>query len=523
MKLRNKLFLLTLSIFGFLLSLEFIIGKYYLDDIYEYIKKREINNVFNKINTKPTKDKIDYYEKNLNSKIFYLNDNININQLNYLKVEVDNEYIYIILDNLIDDFHKKELFQNGNHIEFRGINFYSNYYIPIVIGDYIDYEMEGITANEKIYYFQGKITKSNIHNEEADEFIELIASYKDKILAKEEFDKVITEVDGDKYYIGGRRVEDDYLLIFYNFAPIKDTLDIFARFLFYIFVLSLILITITTFIWTSYLTRFISELIIKVKAMASLDFSKKIDEDRRDELGKLGYYINNLGEKLEGTLEALDKELDKKEKEKEIIRTLLSNLSHEFKTPLTLISGYTEVLKLEGENEYLDIIESECERLGKLIDKSLYAMKLESSIGLIEKEDVNLSSLVDEILETFSLEIKDFELLKNINKDIYLSCDKVMIEQVIYNLLSNSIKHSKGKLVVEVGNNNGKVEVVIGNNGEKLGEEKDKIWEKFYRGKNQKRGGIGLGLYIVSNIVKGHMGEIRVEETKDFTLFKIIF
>ncbi len=520
MKLKTKLFLLSLSIFGFLLSLEFFIGKYYLDDIYEYIKKREINNAFLKFNKKPTKEVIINLEKNLNSKIFFLSEEIDINQLNYLIIDNNGEIICLILDNLIDDFHEKNLLQIGNEIKFEAISFSSNYYIPISIGDYIDYEMARITGKEKKISFTGKIVENNIHVEEVDEFVELIANYRLKIMNKEVFEEVIVEGDGDKYYIGGRRVGEDYMLIFYNFAPIKDTLDIFAKFLFYIFIFSLLLITITTFIWTSYLTKFISELTLEVKVMTNLDFSKKIDEDRKDELGELGYYINKLGEKLEKTIDELDQELIKKEKEKEVIRTLLSNLSHEFKTPLTLIGGYTEVLKLEGENEYLNIIEGECERLEKLIDKSLYAMKLESSIGQLEKEKINISDLVENILATFSLEIKNLEVIKEINEKVYLKCDKVMIEQVIYNLLSNSIKYSKGKLIVGVKSEKEKVEIIIGNDGEKLGEEKEKIWEKFYKGKNQERGGIGLGLYIVANIIKAHKGQIKVDEDNEYTLFK---
>ena len=209
---------------------------------------------------------------------------------------------------------------------------------------------------------------------------------------------------------------------------------------------------------------------------------------------------------------------------------LVANVSHELRTPLTSIKAYSETLidivgteDVDTQKEFLNIICQESERLTNLISNLLDLSKLEAGDFKLELSDVNLA----EIVKKCALLVKEMASQKGVSITVELpqqsssvKCDASKIEQVVINLLSNSIKYNKpegGKVDVSLKENRSTFELMIRDTGIGIPKEAcDKIFEKFYRVDSSltyQVSGTGLGLAIVKHIIDKHNGKITVEST----------
>lgn len=209
---------------------------------------------------------------------------------------------------------------------------------------------------------------------------------------------------------------------------------------------------------------------------------------------------------------------------------LVANVSHELRTPLTSIKAYSETLidivgteDVDTQKEFLNIICQESERLTNLISNLLDLSKLEAGDFKLELSDVNLA----EIVKKCALLVKEMASQKGVSITVELpqqsslvKCDASKIEQVVINLLSNSIKYNKpegGKVDVSLKESRSTFELMIRDTGIGIPKEAcDKIFEKFYRVDSSltyQVSGTGLGLAIVKHIIDKHNGKITVEST----------
>ena len=199
----------------------------------------------------------------------------------------------------------------------------------------------------------------------------------------------------------------------------------------------------------------------------------------------------------------------------------VANVSHELKTPLTSIKGFTETLKYvedeETRTKFLDIIDNEAERLSRLINDILVLSKLES-FTRSEDEDFLPNLVIDEVSNIVRnmAENKGINLIINEdNEQMYIHGDKDKFLQVVLNLIENGIKYSNKGATVEVSSfvKNNEYILKVKDNGIGIPEEDiPRIFERFYRvDKSRKSGGTGLGLAIVKHIVKIFNGDITVE------------
>lgn len=199
----------------------------------------------------------------------------------------------------------------------------------------------------------------------------------------------------------------------------------------------------------------------------------------------------------------------------------VANVTHELKTPLTSIKGFAETLKYvedeETREKFLDIIDSEAERLSRLISDILVLSKIESSTTT-EDEEFMPYMVIDEVLSI----VKNMAESKNISliiekseKDIKLYGDKDKFLQLVLNLTENGIKYSNEGSTVKIRSliKNGDYVLQVEDNGIGIPKEDiPRIFERFYRvDKSRKSGGTGLGLAIVKHIVKIFNGEINIE------------
>jgi two-component system phosphate regulon sensor histidine kinase PhoR len=212
----------------------------------------------------------------------------------------------------------------------------------------------------------------------------------------------------------------------------------------------------------------------------------------------------------------------------QIKNDLISNITHELKTPIATVGVAIEALRNFGATqspektkEYLDISASELQRLGLLVDKVLKISMLENKRIELKKESFNMRELVQEVLNIMKLQFEKHHAQVNVNTtgdNFVIEADRLHITSVIYNLLDNALKYSRENPVINVQLSslpNDILELKISDNGIGISKEfQAKIFDKFFRvptGNTHNIKGYGLGLSYVREILSAHMGFISVE------------
>lgn len=217
-------------------------------------------------------------------------------------------------------------------------------------------------------------------------------------------------------------------------------------------------------------------------------------------------------------------------------KDFVANVSHELKTPITSIRGFSETL-LEGamddeglREQFLSIILKESRRLQSLIHDLLELSKLEKENLNLNVEKIKLPHLIKDVLSLveYLAKEKEIELLPSIDGDYTIEGDSARFKQVIINLITNAIHYTPkgGKVMVELSHQGDFVELTVKDTGIGIPQEDvPRIFERFYRvdkARSRDSGGTGLGLAIVKHIVEAHRGKIKVEsEPQKGTSFHI--
>ena len=284
------------------------------------------------------------------------------------------------------------------------------------------------------------------------------------------------------------------------------------------FVAVVIALTAAYFISRSIISP-ISQMQIVAQRIAKGDFSRKVKIKSKDELGELAKSLNIMADELQQKIESL-KRMDR-------VRTdFVANVSHELKTPLTLIKGYIETLQdraiddKEKAHKFISIIKEHTSRLENIINDLLSLSELELSRNSIVKTDFDLRHLIDEVAMGFghALDAKQQTLSINSQGDDFgVKADSDKIEQVFVNLIDNAIKYTKdaGRINISLLEQQDAITVTVEDNGIGIAKEHlDRLFERFYRvdkARSRQLGGTGLGLGIAKHIVIAHNGEIHIE------------
>lgn len=226
--------------------------------------------------------------------------------------------------------------------------------------------------------------------------------------------------------------------------------------------------------------------------------------------------FNSVGyleaKELSDTLNLTRKELGKAEN---LRQELIANISHDLRTPLTMITGYSEVMRdIPGENtpENVQVIIDEANRLTSLVNDMLDLSKLQSGAIEIEREDFSLTDAIEDIFKRYTKlrEQEGYNIVFKADKNAYVSADQIKMGQVLYNFINNAINHcGEDKTVIVTQKVSDKrVRVEVTDHGEGIPADKlEYIWDRYYKvDKDHKRGviGTGLGLSIVKNILDLH-------------------
>lgn len=206
-------------------------------------------------------------------------------------------------------------------------------------------------------------------------------------------------------------------------------------------------------------------------------------------------------------------------------KEFVANVSHELKTPITTIKSYTETLMendmdLDISHKFLQVIDTECDRMTRLVRDLLQLSNLDYKKTNWEKTNVSLEKILNDSLLKLDLSFKDKNQMVSLYLDESLPnimIDKDGIEQVILNILSNANKYTpeNGNIDINGFRDNGNVVIKIKDNGFGIAkEDQNRIFERFYRvekGRSRELGGTGLGLSIAQEIIEAHGGRIFME------------
>ena len=320
-------------------------------------------------------------------------------------------------------------------------------------------------------------------------------------------------------------------------TAIQDSVAISNKFLILMAGVMLLISAVMLSFISKKFTEPILELNKIAKNMSNLDFSHKYKiKDVDDEINNLGKSINTMSDKLESTIKQLrntnielERDIEEKSKIDEMRKTFISDVSHELKTPIALIQGYSEGL-LENVNTdeesrkfYAEVILDETNKMNKLVQQLLELMKLEygkrefnnTNFDIVEaeKEIVRKSKVM---LEEHNVEVK-IEGLESMT----VFADDFYVEQIITNYLTNAIKNVKeinGEKYISIENSinekNGKARIEVFNTGENIKEEDlNRIWNRFYKvdkSRNRQSGGTGIGLAFVKAIMTNYENDYGV-------------
>ena len=475
-----KLFITLSSTILLIIIFLIIVNNFALENFYLYNKQNTLKAVYETINN--------YYE--------------NPNQDNDIESELEKLSVKNNFDILVKD-------NNGINVYTTNKNFSS------VIGNIND-------ILDKFNTNKGKELESN-----------------DKFVIKKQQDLK----NGLSYIMLSGKLDNGYFLyIRIPVTSIQDSVKISNNFLLLMAGFTILIASIMVSIVSRKFTEPILELNNIAKKMSNLDFSQKYKiTNAKDEINDLGKSINTMSDKLEKTIKQLrssnielERDIEEKSKIDEMRKTFISDVSHELKTPIALIQGYSEGL-LENVNTdeesrkfYAEVILDETNKMDKLVKQLLELMKLEYGKREFNNKEFNIVELEKEVIRKANVMVegKQAEILFDSNQEIQVFADDFYIEQVLTNYLTNAIKNVEEmygekyiKISNEIKSEENKVCIKVFNTGKNISEENlNRIWNRFYKAdesRHREDGGTGIGLAFVKAIMSNYDNKYGVRNLEN--------
>lgn len=331
-----------------------------------------------------------------------------------------------------------------------------------------------------------------------------ILDFMDSDIDKKNYKIINPKLDNETLVSAIRLNDNAYAFINVSLEPTDPAISIIRSELIYIS----IFIYLSSFVIAYYISRHISkpikELNNEVTKMSKGDLITPFNEESNIE------EIRELSKSLNLTKKELSK-IDTTRKD------LLANVSHDLKTPLTMIKAYAEMARdlnkdnVDKRTDNLNVIIEESDRLNALVNNILELSKSEARMDTLDKENFSINELINKVLHRFDyLKEEGYSINFVSKKDYIIYADIQKIEQVIYNLVINAVNYTgkDKKVTVKIEENKGYIRVYVIDTGKGIDEEEiNLIWDKYYKNeKNHQRNkvGSGLGLSIVKNILIKH-------------------
>lgn len=478
MKTKNKVLLIIFAVTFSFLALEILTGEIYFEKLFRYMKVKSLEDINfirgSSLNYKRLKE----YQKKNHAFVLVLTDTSveNLENFNYLVVETKNGKKTLLMNSFLDNLYPfaSLSIREGSNIEGTLVKIVGDYYLPVSLTSegrtYRDYRFP--SSDFYTLPFSGVVEKSEnakITLSSGDDLLDILPTLE---IAQPK-NIYIPQKDGDESLFLIRNYGEYKVIVFYSFENISDVLPTFKVFL--------------------YLKGIVLILMLLI-------LGKLIDRG----------ILKELQQRLNEVVSLYRGELERNSKKQEILEEKIRKFMHEVKTPLSAIIGFSELVNEEAPSEEIQIINSEGKRLLELAENTL---SIDSSPTLsIDISPLDLRGVIDLALKIYEVELSTLEVkLINVHKCIVLG-DSLLIKQVVFNLLKNSLEHCKKVIEIELEERDGLVYFYMRNDGNKISEDiLDKIWTKFYT--TSQEGGRGLGLHIVSEILTAHHSHFGVTNT----------
>ena len=334
-----------------------------------------------------------------------------------------------------------------------------------------------------------------------------------KILDDYSYSVLLLPLDEHHGYVEGQEPAPNALIaIFYDFQSggrnqlrndlIKDNLPLLlGGFLF---------IVLFSFLISYMTTRRIKEIDRVAMEITNNNFKGVLDTKGHDELSSLSSHINTMSSNLKRNIDALNLEIDQVKKMEQLRKEFIAQFTHEIKTPLAIINGNIDLLEnVDDEDKkakYIEVINKEISVINDLVLQMLDLSKLEAKAVTLDKKEIALRELTEDIVDDYEQLLMDKRLKIEIQgEDVLIVSDRKRIEMVIQNYLSNAIKHAFINSTIKI--------KIKENKGKQIDEKRmDTIWESFV---SDDQKGTGLGLAIVRNILELHEMSYGVHNLED--------
>lgn len=360
---------------------------------------------------------------------------------------------------------------------------------------------------EEIVTYEGLPYNCYIHQGSGNR-LEVLSSY----FNQEPRSMLADSKQGKQYFVQTAEADGGYLVIVTQaLAPVQEAADVVRD---QLMLISLFLIGVATavaFFVARSITRPVTQLSYAAQEIAAGNNDVRVEIRSNDEIGDLGENFNRMSHEIA--------------KVNLLQRELVANISHDIRTPLTMIRGYAETIKdITGENkpmreQQLDIIVDEVDHLSTLVNDVLDLSLLQAGRSPINPAPFPLTARLREILSRFQLleQTRGFELRLEAERELWAFGDEVRIGQVVYNLVNNAVNHigEVKRITLRVYFWEGAVRVEVADTGKGIAEEDlPLIWDRYYkpyRKTEQKAMGTGLGLSIVKAVLIAHGSRFGVQ------------
>ena len=309
-----------------------------------------------------------------------------------------------------------------------------------------------------------------------------------------------------------------YIFISTSLIPLDSTINIIEQQLIVVSIVVLLLSIVVAY----FISKRLSDPITKISKAAKLISKGKL---------KTKFETTSDIKELVDLTNALNDMKDELSKTEELQKDLMANVSHDLKTPLTMIKAYAELILDININDKekctnnLNIIIEEVNRLNELVNDILALTKVENDLDKLDISSFDLIKLIEKIVKQHNIYvIKDgysIEFIHDNIKELMIDADKKKIEQVIYNLLNNALNYTgeDKKVIIKVEDDDKNYTIMVIDSGKGIDKKEiDHIFDRYYRSKkNHKRYvyGTGLGLSIVKNILLLHNFDYGVTSKKN--------
>lgn len=293
--------------------------------------------------------------------------------------------------------------------------------------------------------------------------------------------------------------------------------------------MGIIIILMGALIWgllTRPFTKQMEKMSKVTKKMSQLEFDEKLSFNRKDEIGQLADSIDEMSDELKKSIDKLQKDVERRKR-------LIRDISHELKTPVTTVRGYTENIEIvAGDNDkikrYCSIMLEECDVIESLLSELLYMSKLEDEGYECRMEAIDTEELESNLKARIRNEFGESDIEINFEKEV-IYANKTLVERAVYNYISNGVKYRTPDTAVNVRGykENGFYTFAVSNYGNEISlADREQLWDVFYKSdkaRTRNGKGHGIGLAMVKQIASLHSGQVAIESENGTNTFIIRF